>query len=275
MPRMTPDAIEAAAAILSDLRWRTNGQTAPLDDLPEACRPQSLDEAYAVQDALRARLSAHGLGPQTGWKIGCTTAVMQAYLDIPHPCAGTLYQQGWYCGRATLNASDYFQLGLECEIAVRLAADLAPPRKHTVEHTVESVTDAVGDVMTSVEIVDHRFRDFTAAATESLIADDFFSVGCVTGAPSSLAALGDLSSLTGGFKINGAAAEITGQGDAILGHPLNALVWLANHLSTRGTTLQAGHIVTLGSVVKTIYPAPGDRIEASFDRLAPVYLTIN
>jgi 2-keto-4-pentenoate hydratase len=271
MTNMTPDAIEAAATILADLRRRTNGRTAPLDDLPEACRPQSLDDAYALQETLRTRLSAQGLGPQTGWKIGCTTAVMQTYLDIPHPCAGTLYQQGCFNDQATLIASNYFQLGLECEIAVRLAADLAPD----VEYNLESVAGAVGDVMTSVEIVDHRFRDFTAAATESLVADDFFSAGCVTGAPSSLSVLGDLSTLSGGLKINGAAAEIIGQGDAILGHPLNALVWLANHLSAHGMTLQAGHIVTLGSVVKTIYPASGDRVEAGFDRLAPVFLTIN
>jgi 2-keto-4-pentenoate hydratase len=275
MTRMTPDALDTAATILADLRRRTNGQMAALDDLPESCRPQSLDDSYALQDALRARLSAQGLGPQTGWKIGCTTAVMQAYLDIPHPCAGTLYRHSSFTGQATLSASDYFQLGLECEIAVRLATDIAPRSEHTAKHTVENVTDAVGEVMTSVEIVDHRFRDFAAAAKESLVADDFFSVGCVTGAPSSLAALGDLSTLSGGFKINGAAPDVTGSGDAILGHPLNALVWLANHTSARGVTLQAGHIVTLGSVVKTIYPAPGDRVEAGFDRLAPVTLTIN
>jgi hypothetical protein len=37
--------------------------------------------------------------------------------------------------------------------------------------------------MASVEIVEHRFVDFGAAGTPSLVADDFFSVGCVLGKP--------------------------------------------------------------------------------------------
>ncbi|MBL4720331.1 MAG: hydratase, partial [Alphaproteobacteria bacterium] len=241
------------------------------EDLPSACRPASLDEAYVLQDALRVRLASQGMGAQSGWKIGCTTSVMQEYLNIPHPCAGALYENTTFDGHAVLTASDYFQLGLECEIAVQLAVDI-PPGETT--HSAESIAGAVGAVMTSVEIVDHRFRDFTKAATESLIADDFFSVGCVTSAQTLLSDLGDLSSLRGGFRINGAAAESIGQADAILGHPLNALAWLANHLSARGMTMRKGHIVTLGSVVKTIYPTMGEKIEAKFDRLPPVTLEI-
>jgi 2-keto-4-pentenoate hydratase len=220
---------------------------------------------------LRAQLGKQGLGAQSGWKIGCTTPVMQDYLDIPHPCAGTLYDATTFEGHASLRAANYFQLGLECEIAVRLASDITPGNG---DHTRKSVATAVGAVMTSVEIVEHRFRDFATAATPSLVADDFFSVGCVIGAPKSLEELGDLSALTGGFRINGATPESQGTGDAILGRPLNALAWLANHLSGRGNILHAGHIVTLGSVVKTIYPDPGTTIEAGFDRLAPVKLNI-
>jgi 2-keto-4-pentenoate hydratase len=268
---MTPDNINNAAEILANLRMRKNGQTSPLDDLPETCRPVALDDAYDIQDALRLQLASQGLGAQTGWKIGCTTAVMQEYLSIPHPCAGTLYQATTFDNHASLRAADYFQLGLECEIAVQLAADINPG---DTKHTSETVTQYVGDVMTSVEIVDHRFRDFTTAANSSLVADDFFSVGCVIGETRTLDELGDVTTLTGGFGINGAEPEIQGTGDAILGHPLAALAWLANHLSARNATLKAGHIVTLGSVVKTIYPESGTTIEAGFDRLAPVTLDI-
>lgn len=268
---MTMADKQAAATILADLRVRANQQTAALDDLPENLRPQTLDEAYSIQDVLRPLLEQRGHGVVAGWKIGCTTAVMQDYLAIPHPCAGTLYQQTVYSEYAELNAVDYFMLGLECEIAVKLAIDI--PAQAT-EHDRNSVIDAVEQVMTSVEIVEHRFRDFASAATASLIADDFFSVGCVLGQSKTLKEIGDLAELTGGFKVNGKAAEQHGQGTAILGHPLNALAWLANHQITRGSFLKAGQIVTLGSVVKTIYPEPGMHIEAAFDQLEPVRLDI-
>ncbi len=268
---MTPAAIRAAAEVLADLRVGGAGRSAQLEDLPEACRPGTLDEAYAIQEALRLMLEARGLGPAVGWKIGCTTPVMQDYLKIDHPCAGTLYRATTHAERAVLTASNFFQLGLECEIAVRLSADLGA---RDGGQTRESVAAAVGGVMTSVEIVDHRFRDFAAVATPSLVADDFFSVGCVLGAERPPEDLGDLAALSGGFGFDGSPPARTGTGAAILGHPLNALAWLAEHAAARGTPLRADQVVTLGSVVKTIYPEAGTRIEAGFDRLPAVRLEI-
>lgn len=268
---MQTDAKQAAAAILADLRLRANGRNEPLDELPERCRPGTLDDAYAVQAVLRARLEKRGFGAPCGWKIGCTTPVMQAYLDIPHPCAGTLYRTSLYERQATLKAANFFKLGLECEIAVRLAADVDA---RAAGRGARDIASAVGGVMASVEIIEHRFRDFTAVPPPSLVADDFFSAGCVVGEARPLAEVGDLATLSGFFKIDGAPAAEVGAGAAILGHPLDALRWLAEHLASRDACLRAGEIVTLGSVVKTIYPAAGMRIEACFDRLPPVALRI-
>ena len=80
--------------------------------------------------------------------------------------------------------------------------------------------------------------------------------------------------MSGGFGIDGAPPVETGSGTAILGHPLNALAWLADHVAARGGRLDAGAVVSLGSVVKTIYPSAGTRFQAGFDRLAPVTLEI-
>lgn len=268
---MTPDAIKEAAEILAGLRLGPEGRREQLEELPESCRPGTLAEAYAIQETLRPLLAARGLGPPSGWKIGCTTPVMQDYLSIPHPCAGTLFEATTYAERAELRAADFLQLGLECEIAVRLSGGIEA-RAHG--HDRRSVAPAVGEVMASVEIVEHRFRDFTRVSTPSLVADDFFSCGCVLGASVAPEQAGDLAALCGGFRIDGAPAEQTGEGAAILGHPLTALAWLADHAAERGMPLRTGQVVTLGSVVKTIYPEAGSRIEARFEGLLPVRLEI-
>ncbi len=267
---MTAEAIATAAALLADLRLRAHGADQPIADLPAACRPACLADAYRIQALLRQQLSARGAGAPVGWKIGCTTPVMQRYLGIPHPCAGTLYAGTLRTSAATLKAADYWQLGLECELAVRLAADL-PARPGG--HTPASVAPAVAALMTSVEIVEHRFRDFAKAEVASLVADDFFSAGCVLGTPQAPVAPADLARLQGGFMIDGAAGE-QGEAAAILGDPLAALAWLADHAAAIATPLQAGQIVTLGSVVKTFYPRAGTRVEACFAGLAPVTLQI-
>lgn len=255
------ERIDAAAKALADLRLR-RGATPPIDDLPAAIRPRGVEEAYAVQAALRRRL-AEALGPVAGWKIGCTSKVMQDYLGVDHPCMGTLFAGQIREGAARLEAASYRRLGLECEIAVRLGADLGPGADPAA---------AVAGVMCSVEIVEERFADFSACARESLIADDFFSMGCVLGAPVGIGALPDLATLRGGFRVNGAAAS-EGTGAAILGHPLTALAWLAERRAAEGG-LKAGEVATLGSVVKTIYPVAGDRVEAWFDGLGGVTVEI-
>lgn len=260
------DPIRTAATLLADLRLRANGATAPLVELPADARPADLDAAYRVQHALAADLARRGPGAAVGWKIGCTTAVMQEYLNIRHPCAGTLYERRVYGDEIELRAEDYFRLGLECEIAVRLAADLPGDADRA------RADAALGAVMASVEIVEHRFEDF-AGKTPSLVADDFFSAGCAFGREHDPAAAAELDALRGGFVIDGEAGE-TGDGAAILGHPLNALVWLAGHAARYGRPLRAGDRVTLGSVVKTVYPRPGQTVEARFERLSPVRVRV-
>ena len=263
-------ASEQAAGMLADLRVRVPG-SGVLQELPESCRPTTLMEAYSTQARLRELLGFRSPGKQIGWKIGCTTPVMQDYLKIPHPCAGTLYEKSVYADEATLKATDYFTLGLECEIAVRLAKDL-PRQAHPRNR--HAVWDAVSEVMASIEIVEHRFADFTKVNTATLVADDFFSAGCVLGAPMAPEDLSDMAQLRGGFSINGDFPEATGSGAEILGHPLTALAWLADHAAGLNSPLQAGQIITLGSVVKTIYPEPGQVIEARIDRLPPATVTI-
>ena len=218
-----------------------------------------------MQARLRTRL-ADALGPAIGWKIGCTTEVMQAYLGVPHPCAGTLYRQGLHRGRARLEAAAFHRLGLECELAVPLGGDL-PARAEG--HDRASVAPAVATVHASIEIVEERFSGLAEAGAETLAADDFFSAGCILGEGRPLDALPDLAALEGGFHLDGAPPETTGRGAAILGHPLAALAWLADLRAGQGEPLRAGEVVTLGSVIRTIYPSPGLHVAAVFEGLDP------
>ena len=127
---MTPESIALAASHLIDLRSHDT-RLGALGHLPPACLPQSIRDAYHVQDAVRARFASKGIA---GWKIGCTTPVMQEYLSIPHPCAGTLYGDTVFHEHATLDPNRYLQLGLECEIAVTLKHTL-PANPATISHS--------------------------------------------------------------------------------------------------------------------------------------------
>ena len=59
-----------------------------------------------------------------------------------------------------------------------------------------------------------------------------------------------------------------------MGHPLNALAWLADKLAAARTPLRRGMIVMTGSMVPIQYPAAGDRILVEVSNLGTAELTV-
>jgi 2-keto-4-pentenoate hydratase len=258
-PEVEPTAIARAADLLCAARLERQR----FERLPRSCRPADEADAYAVQDALHAALTAAGHGAPAGHKIGCTTPVMQRFLNIANPCAGAVFAPTVQHLAAEFRHSDFLHVGVECEIAVRLAQDL--PAAGAPYHR-RSAGAAVGACMAAIEVVDDRYRDYRTLDVPTLIADDFFNAACVLGAPVESWRDLDLAGVRGRMAINGAEVG-TGTGGDILGHPLEALAWLANALAARGRCLEAGEFVLLGSVVETRWVAAGDLVEVEIEGL--------
>ncbi|HVY04877.1 MAG TPA: fumarylacetoacetate hydrolase family protein [Burkholderiales bacterium] len=244
----------------------------PITDLPEAIRPRNEGEGYALQRSLNDLLTAAGMGPQAGHKIGCTTPVMQKFLGIPNPCAGVVFERTVLRNSATVPRSGFVRLGVECEIAVELARDLTPAGAPVDR---ESAAASVGAVMASMELVDERYANFRTLGVPTLIADDFFDSGCVLGDPVRDWRGLELDKLTGVAYLNGAEAG-RGAGSLIMGHPLEALAWLANTRHRHGFgPLKAGEFVTLGSIVETKWLNAGDRIRVEIAELGELTLDVS
>jgi 2-keto-4-pentenoate hydratase len=249
---MSPQQIEQAAEQIAHARLRRE----PMPPPAPALRPPDADTAYAVQHALHRRLADAGLGSLGGWKIGCTTRVMQRYLCIDHPCAGGVLARTVHRREARLSIGAYCRVGVECELAVTLESDLPGPPSYARD----DVIPAIGNVMAAIELVDDRWVDYTNVDTPSLIADDFFGAGCVLGEALRYQPHMDLAGVSGSMRVNGQRIG-EGIGADILGHPLEALAWLANARIRAGDPLARGQIVLLGSIVKTCWLSPGDRVE--------------
>ena len=173
---MPADAIERAAALLAGARLAGSR----IERLPADCRPPDEAAAYAVQDALHRQLSAAGCGALAGHKIGCTTPVMQQFLNIANPCAGGVFAPTVQHRHGMFRHADFLHVGVECEIAVRLAKPLPA---EGAPYDRNSVAAAVGACMAAIEVVDDRYQDYRSFDTPTLIADDFFNAGCVLGTP--------------------------------------------------------------------------------------------
>ncbi len=224
---------------------KMRNSSGPAFRLSDELRPIDISEGYDVQEVLSAQLES-SKGICCGYKIGCTTKVMQEFLNILHPCAGRLYAHEVYEHSVVMRLCDFVRVGVECEIALRLRDDIIPSK---APHTALSVLSSVGAVMAAAEIVDNRYIDFNDFGIPSLVADDFFSSGAVLGEAITIDGL-DLAAVQGTTLID--SIEIaSGLGEAVMGNPLNALAWLANQKSERGEKLKVGEVIMTGSVVET------------------------
>ncbi len=265
---MTPQLEEAARRILEARLSLT-----PFAGLPSGLQPRSEAVAYELQDLVRDQMIAAGHGRLVGYKIGCTTQVMQQYLNIDHPCAGNILARGLLRSGAILASNAYVRPGIECELAVELWNALEPG---AAPFDAAKAAAAVGGVFTAIEVVDDRYVHWRSLDAGTLIADDFFHAGLVLGRrqtnwnTATLAA--DLSALAGVARVNGREVG-RGRGADILGNPMEALAWLANHCARRGVSLPRGTLVSLGSLIQTHWLEPGDVVDVEIERLGPVTLT--
>lgn len=231
--------------------------------LPEEYAPQSIEDGYRIQDELHEVLSQARLGAIVGHKIGCTTKVMQAYLNIDQPCAGGIFERTVHRRDAVLRHGDFVRVGVECELAVRLAR---PLEAASAPFDRAAVAAAIGEAMAAIEIVDDRYQNWRELSVAALVADDFFNAGIVLGDPVAIWQRLDLARIKGSLAIDGKIVG-TGTGADVLGHPLEALAWLANQRAQRGQGLAEGAIVMTGSIVQTHWMERGHQAVVTLDGL--------
>jgi 2-keto-4-pentenoate hydratase len=219
-------------------------------------------DGYAIQREgvrLRRRLGDR----RVGWKVGLTSQATRTELGFAEPIAGALLASTAWSDGAGPSIESFIAPGVEPEIALVMGRDLTGPGA-----TPMDAARAADGVTAALEIVDSRFRDWKATLAD-IVADNACAGGFVLG--------GVLHSLRGiDLRLEGVVVEhggrvtATAAGAAALDHPLNAVVWLANHLAGLGSGLKAGDVVLTGSLTRIHRVQPGDHVRAAFTRLGSV-----
>lgn len=246
---MTP----AAAAILAARRDRA--LLLPLG----AAAPADVAAGYAAQ---REIAEALGAVPPSGFKIGATTKQMQAYLGLAGPAAGFVAAEGLQHATGRFRFADLIAPGVECEVGLRLGGDLpAGPCSR------EQAAAAVAEVFAAIEIVEKRYNDLAELGTPTLIADQVFHRAGVLGAPAEGWRGADLGAIRGRMTVDGTLRG-EGAGADLLGHPFEALAWLAASPAAEVFGgLRAGQVVFLGSVTPPIWLDGPCKVVVEFDVL--------
>jgi 2-oxo-3-hexenedioate decarboxylase/2-keto-4-pentenoate hydratase len=240
----------------------------PTEILPAEVYPASLDEAYAIRCAFQEIEETRGRGEIAGYKIGLTTPVMQRLCGIAEPCYGAIFAREVHDHPAELRADDYCRIGVETEIVLRLGDDL--PQGGDAEHVALAVESAAA----AIELIEDLRYDYRRLDAAAMVAGNVWSAGAVLGALVTGWRAFDLAQAAARLSING--REIgSGVGSDVMGHPLNALAWLAGKLADAGTPLRRGMIVMTGSMVPIQHPLAGDRVLVEVSGLGAAELVLS
>jgi len=203
-------------------------------------------DGRCVQDKLVA-IFAQPLGEVLGFKLGLTNPAIQQRFGIDHPIRGAIFH-------ATLRAAS------GAEIEARFAAVPVLEADMLVRIAMGGVEAALNDHAALIRHVDQvipfiELPDLVYAPEYRPSLGDVLAINvgarlgvvgrpiAVTRSADFIAALGQMS-----VSLHQDGREISrAPGAAILGHPLNALAWIARDLARDGRPLRAGDMVSLGA----------------------------
>ncbi|MBL5980068.1 2-oxopent-4-enoate hydratase [Comamonas sp. NyZ500] len=240
---------------LGDELYEALSQRRVLEPLSTRYPDISIADAYAVQQHMLARRIAAG-ERVVGKKIGVTSKAVMDMLGVFQPDFGWLTDGMVFNEGEAVSASSLIQPKAEGEIAFLLKKALQGPGV-----TAADVLAATEGVMACFEIVDSRIRDWKIKIQDT-VADNASCGVFVLG--DRLVDPRDVDLATCGMVLekNGEIVA-TGAGAAALGHPANAVAWLANTLGAHGIALEAGEVVLSGSLAAMVPVKAGDNLRVT------------
>lgn len=220
------------------------------------------DDAYAIQNTVRAMKIAAGVRI-AGLKAGLTSKAKMKQMNVSEPVFGYLTDTGAYGDGAEIPFDRYIAPRIEAEIAFVTKYEIAGPGCHLAQ-----VLAATDFVMPAVEVLDSRYENFRFDLI-SVVADNTSAAGFVSGGRPRLIEEVDLPTLGLVVEKNGKIVE-TAAGAAVLGHPAEAVVMLANSLARRGEVIPAGSFIMSGGITAAIGVARGDSITVRIQELGSI-----
>lgn len=221
-----------------------------------------LEAAYKIQKINIDEKLAKG-GIEIGKKIGLTSFKVQEQLGVDQPDFGVLLQHMQFKQGENLAFADLMQPKAEAEIAFVLKHDLTGNQL-----TTEDIINATDYVVSAIEIVGSRIKDWNIKITDT-IADNASSSHFILGGEKLSIQDIDLKNSKMQLFVNEQLVS-EGDGTSCMGNPLNSVVWLANKMSALGNPLKKGEIILSGALGPMVNLNPSDKVKATIEGLGEI-----
>jgi len=234
-------------------------------------KPANMKEAYAIQSALydimreKDRFTEFG-----GHKVALTSPAIQEMCGVSEPAYGAVFKEFIYSNNHQVNTDDFIRFGIEFEVCIEMGEDV--PISDT-PYTKETIAPFVAAAMPAFELIDDRDADYAHLDAASILTDRCWCNGIVLGERTENLGAIDFGNLATRVLLNGQSNDHGNTRDA-LGHPLNSVAFVANHLASYGKQLKADELIMTGSALKTQFPKSKDEIIYQISGLGDVTVRV-
>lgn len=251
---MKPETVDKLAATLAANRALGIVSELQLDAIETNADAQALQSA--ALEAFCTDLDGYAL-------VGTNPLCLRS-LGLQRPIFGAIADNAHGPDRAVFHLPKGI-LGAQCEFVFRIGR-VFPGEGEAIDRV--AAANAIVTCQPAIGLLGRRTlhpprNDFAATADFALHVVTLCGVHAAS--PNLLA----LDRIAVEARLNG---QVVAQAPAssILGHPLDAVVWLATELGLQGQRLNAGDIVATGSCTPILQVLPGQKLEVDFGPIGEV-----
>ena len=222
----------------------------------------AMAEAVCIRDGVVERLQP-GLGHIVGYKAGLTNKAIQQRFGVSSPVRGVLLEKMLLRDGAEVPA----QFGARPVFEADLLVEVKDAAIHEAITHLE-VLRSLSRVIPFIELPDLMLAEGEKLTAPLIVLTNVGARLGVVGQGIPVEATEEFAASLAAMRVvvtDRDGKEIaSGTGTAILGHPLNAVLWLTQDLERSGIRLKPGDVLSLGSFTPLLPPRAGTTIKVRY-----------
>ena len=222
----------------------------------------ALDEQKQFTSALEDML-----GARAGYKVGLVTPAAQQRYSISHPIRGVLFKKMLLPNGSEVSADYGERPNVEPDLMVRVKdGDInnATTAREAMAH--------LSDIICFIELADGTLATNRPVDGAALTASNVGARSGIQGQTCVVENTAEFYEALGKMVLvlrrdDAGVEDSRVAADGVMGHPMNAVLWLINDLKKTGEKLRAGDVISLGSPSPAVTPRAGDRFTLRYEGL--------